>query len=141
MGIAPAAATALGDDEILIGGHIHNDLIGLGIPHNSASGNLDDQILAPLAGHLTAQTVDTCLCSILALITEIQQRGHMVADTQHNAAAVTAVAAVRAAGSHVFFTVECHRTVAAATADDRDSNFIYKHRKSSFCRIQLTIDN
>ena len=48
----------------------------------------------------------------------------MVADTQHNATAVTAVAAVRAAGSNILFSVESHRAVAAAAADDCDSNLV-----------------
>ena len=44
---------------------------------------------------------------------------------------MAAVAAIGTAGCHVFFTVEGHSAVAAATAADRDSYFIYKHRISS----------
>ena len=73
VGIAPAAAAAPGNDEIFACGHVHNNLVGFGIPNHRASGNLDDEIFSPLAGHLPAQTVDTGLSGILALIPEIQQ--------------------------------------------------------------------
>ena len=46
---------------------------------------------------------------------------------EHHAPAVTAVAAVRPAGGHIFFPVEGHRAVAAPAADDRDPHLIYKH--------------
>ena len=99
---------------------------------HGAPGYVDDQGFSPLAGHFPAHAVDTCLSSVLSLIAEVQQGGHIVVDPQDDAAAVTAVTAVRAAGCHIFFPVEGHGTIAAATAADCNSNFIYKHLISSY---------
>ena len=40
---------------------------------------------------------------------------------------MSAVAAVRAAGGHIFFPVERHRSIAAPSADDGDAHFIHEH--------------
>ena len=64
-------------------------------------------------------------------IAEVQQGGQIVVDPEDHTAAVTAVAAVGAAGGNIFFPVEGHRPVAALAAADGDSNFIYKHSVSS----------
>ena len=127
VGIAPAPTTAPGNDKVLAGGHIHDDLTGLGIPDNGAPGHVDDEIFAPFAGHFPTHAVDTGGCLILALIAEVQQSGQVVVDVEHHAAAMTAVAAVGAAGGNVFFPVEGHGAVAAPSADDRNANLIYKH--------------
>ena len=42
-----------------------------------------------------------------------------------------AVAAVRAAGGHIFFPVERHRSIAAPSADDGDAHFIHEHSCTS----------
>ena len=94
---------------------------------------------SPLTEHLAAHAVDTGLGCILALITEVQQSGHVVRNAQNDTAAMTAVAAVRAAGSHIFFTPEGNGTIAAPSADDCNSNFIDKHIKILLCRN--AIDN
>jgi len=87
------------------------------------------QRFAPLATHVPALAVHAGTGGILALIAEIQQGGHIVVDTQDDTAAVTAVAAIGTAGGYIFFPVEGHGAVAAATADDRDSYLIYKHKR------------
>ena len=127
MGIAPAATAALSQDEILAGGHIHNDLTGGRIPHNRAARHLDDERLAALTAHFPALAVLTCLGSVLALIPEVQQRGQIIVDPQDDAAAMAAVTAVGTAGGNIFFPVECHRAVTALATNDGNSNFIYKH--------------
>ena len=57
VGIAPAAATALGDNKVLTGGHIYNDLVCFCVTDHSASGHLNDQRLSPLAAHAAALSV------------------------------------------------------------------------------------
>jgi hypothetical protein len=56
---------------------------------------------------------------------------------------VTAVATVRTAGANIFFPVERNSAIAAATAADGNSHFIYKHENTSSVidNGQLTIDN
>ena len=128
VGIAPAAPAALGNNKILTGGHIHNDLIGFRIPDHCSSGNLNNQRLSTLSAHIPALSVHACLSGILALVTKIQQRGQIVIDTQNHTAAVTAVAAVRTTGGNIFLPMEGHGTIAAPTTANRNSNLIYKHR-------------
>ena len=127
MGIAPAAPAALGDDKIFLGGHIHNDGIGFRIPDHGAPGHLDDQGVATLAGHIPALAILACLGGIFALIAEVQQCGQIVIHTENDTAAVTTIAAIRAAGCHIFFPVEGNGAIAALTAADSNSNLIYKH--------------
>ena len=73
MGIAPAAPSALGEDEVLAGGHVHDDLICFGVPDDGTPGNLDDQVFSPFARHFPALTADTGGSLILSLIAEIQK--------------------------------------------------------------------
>ena len=73
MGIAPAAPSALGENEILAGGHVYDDLVRFGVPHNGAPGDFDNQVFAPLARHFPTLTADTCGGLILALVAEIQK--------------------------------------------------------------------
>ena len=73
MGIAPAAPSALGENEVLAGGHVHDDLICFGVPHDGAPGNLDNQVFAPFARHFPTLTADTGGGLILALVAEIQK--------------------------------------------------------------------
>ena len=132
MGVAPAAPSAPGDDKILPGGHIYDDLVGFGIPHHRAPGDINHKVFTPLARHFPAHAVDARTGLILALIAKIQQCGQIVVDMENHAAAVTAVAAVGTAGGHIFFPVEGHRAVTAPSADDGDAYFIYKHKKPPF---------
>ena len=113
--VAPAASAAFGDDMILTGGHIHNDLTGFGIPDDCASGNLDDQILAPFAAHIPALAACACLGGVLAFVAEIQKGGQIVVDPQDHTAAMAAVAAVGTAGGYIFFSVESNCSVTAVT--------------------------
>ena len=129
--IAPAAPSAPGENEVLAGGHVHDDLAGGGVPHHGAPGHLHNEGFAALAAHFSAQPVLTRLGGVFALVAEVQQGGQIVVDPEDHTAAVTAVAAVGAAGGDIFFPVEGHRTVAALAAADGDSNFIYKHSVSS----------
>ena len=71
MGITPAATAALGKDEILTGGHVHDDLICFCITDHRTTGNLNDQRLAALAAHFTTLTVCAGLGSILSLVAEV----------------------------------------------------------------------
>ena len=134
MGIAPAAPATLGDNKVLAGGHIHNNLIAFGIPNHRAPGHLDGQCLTPFAVTVFSGAVSTGLGGVFSFITEVKQGRHIVIDLQNDITAVTAVAAVRAAGCHIFFPVKGNGAVTAATADDGDAYFIYKHRISSFVK-------
>ena len=70
VAVAPAAPAALGDDEILAGGHVHDDLIGLGIPDHGASGHADDEVFAVFASAAAALAV------VLLLVWALRRGGH-----------------------------------------------------------------
>ena len=127
VGIAPASPAPLGQNEILPGGHIHNDLVRFRVSYHGAPGDFDDQGLSPLAAHVPALAVLARLGGILALIAEIQQGGQIVVDPQDHAAPMAPVSPIGAAGGHIFLPVEGHGTVAALAAQDCNPNFIYKH--------------
>ena len=82
--------------------------------------------LAVLAGLAAALAVHAVGRHIFALVAEVHQGGHVVVHLQDDGAAVAAVAAVGAAGGHVFLPVEGHRAVAAVAGPDGDPRFINK---------------
>ena len=141
MTVAPTTTATLGDDKVFAGGHVHDDLIGSGIPDHGSSGNLNDHMLAAFAVHISALTVDTGGRCVFALIPEVQKGGQIVVYTQDHIAAMTAVAAVRAAGCYIFLPVKGNRTVTTAAAAYGDTHFIYKHRETSFCWNQWKVNS
>ena len=133
--VAPAAPAALAKNEGLAVGHILDDLAGLGIPDERASGDPDGETLAVLAALAAALAVYTGGCHIFALVAEVHKGGHIVIHLHNDAAAVAAVAAVRAAGGHVFLPVEGHGSVTAVAGPDGNAGFIDEsicHNATSF---------
>ncbi len=124
--VAPAASTALGQDKILLVGHIVDDLAGFCVPYHRAQGHKDNQVVAIAALHVAALAVAAGLRRIPSLVTEIHQRGHAAIHPQHHAAAMTAVAAVRPARSDIFLPPEGHAAVAAVPRLDKDLYLIDK---------------
>ena len=124
--IAPAAPAALAEDIGLAAAHVLNDLIGFSVPHQRAPGDADHQVGAVLARLAAALTVHAVFCHVFALVAEVHQGGHVVVHLQDNGAALAAVAAVRAAGRHIFFAVERHCAVAAVARPDRDPGLVDK---------------
>ncbi len=125
--IAPAAASALAQDEFVHVGHILDDGFGLRVLDDGAARNLDDQVFPALAGAARTLTVLAVRGLVFAFVAEIHQRGEVVVHLEDDGAAVAAVAAVRPARRDVFFTVERHRPVAAVSGLDVDFYFIDKH--------------
>ena len=119
--VAPAAVAAAAEDEGLVGGHVHDDLFRLRIPDHGAPRHFQDQGSAVFAGALLAGAVAAVLGDVFALVAEVHQGGHAVVYLQDHVAAAAAVAAVRAAGCHVFFPVKGHRAVAAGPGLDQDA--------------------
>jgi len=56
---------------------------------------------------------------------------------QDNAAAIAAVAAVRAAAGHKFFAVKTHAAITAASAFHRNFNSVNKHIKTSLITVLI----
>ena len=122
--VAPAAPAAFAEDEGLVIGHILDDLIALRVPHQGTPGDPDDEVRAVLAGLAATLAVHAVGGYVFALVAEVHQGGHAVVHLQNDGTALAAVAAVRAAGRHVFFTVEGHHAVAAVAGFDGDAGLI-----------------
>ena len=127
MLIAPAAAATLAEDEILRGGHIPNDLVRFRVAHDRAARHLDDEVLTALALAARAASVLAVRGRVFSLIAEIHQGGQIVVHAKDDTAAVSAVAAVGAAGRDVFLAVKRDRAVAAVPGLDVNFCFIDKH--------------
>ena len=127
MLVAPAAAPALAEHIVLAAGHILNDRVRLGVAHEGAARDLDDEILPALALTAAALPVLSVRRGVFALVAEVHQGRQVIVHPQHDAAAVAAVAAVGATRRHIFFAVEGDRAVAAAARLDTDLYLINKH--------------
>ena len=126
--VAPAAPAALAQNEGLLVRHVLDDLPGLRVPDDGAPGHPQDQVGPVLAGAALALAVHAVFGHILALIAKIHQGGHVVVHRDHHVAAPAAVAAVRAAGGHIFLPVKGDHAVAAVAGTDGDARGIYKRR-------------
>src|SRR5699024_11054797 len=76
-------------------------------------------------------------CLVFALETVIYQRIQAVVCFQIDRATVTAVATVRAAPGHVFFTPETQAAVTALACFDNNGGFVYKFHGSTFCASRI----
>ena len=88
------------------------------VAQQRAAGDAQDDALAVLAGAALALAVLAVPGGELALIAEVHQRGHVAVDREDDVPAAAAVAAVRAAGRHVFLAVEGHGPVPALPGAD-----------------------
>ena len=131
MRVAPATAAALRDNDVFVCGHVRHDAAGFRVADQCAARHGNDERLCAFAEAALAATVFAALCGVLALVAEIRQCGEVIVHAEHDVAAATAV---RAAGSHVFFTVKSHGAVAAVTGFYLDLSYIDKHDSSSFQR-------
>ena len=126
MLVAPAALAAARGDEGLAVGHVVHYAAGLGIAYERAARNADIQAFAVLAGAALALTVRARSRDVLALISEVHQRGHVVVDNENDIAALAAVAAVGTARSDILLAVERDGAVAAVSGLYRYLCFINK---------------
>src|SRR5690606_35540871 len=98
MDAAEPALPAVRDQQALaVLGQVADLLVGRGIDHHGADRHADDQVLALAAGHLPAHAVLAAACAEYALVAEIDQRVEPLVGQHPDAAAGTAVAAVRPA--------------------------------------------
>ena len=135
--VAPAAAPAARRHKRLARGHIVHDRAAVGIAQQRAARHTDAQTLAHAAGAALVLTVGAVGGHVFALVAKIHERGHVVVHLEDDVAAASAVAAVRAAGSHVFLAVEGHRAVAAVACTHGDGHFINKWRSHGHSSLSL----
>ena len=86
--------------------HVCGDTLRLKILYHGARRHLDYKVFARLSAHILLFAHVAVLRDILLLILKIHQRAHAFVHLKHDRAAVTAVAAVRAACSDILFLAE-----------------------------------
>ena len=130
--IAPAAPAAGRDDHLFaVLLHIAENLPGGAVGDHGADRNFEDYVrrLAPV--HVGAFPARAVLRLVVAVVDESDEALFAVGRLEDDVAAGTAVAAVRTAARHKFFTVKAAAAVAAVAGFDRDDRFIHKHGFSS----------
>src|SRR5690606_25388437 len=123
--VAQAALAALCDQQaVAMLGQVADDLVGLDIGDHGPDRHGDDQIVAGLAVHLPAHAVLPALGAELALVAEVDQGVEVLVRQQPDAAAIAAVAAVRAAQRDEFLAAETDAAVAAVACAYLDFGFV-----------------
>ena len=113
--------------------NLADQLAGVGVHDLRPQRHRQEQILALLAGTVTAAALPAALRAELAGVAVIGQRVQAFAPNEINVAAVAAVAAVRPAERDEFLAPERQRAVAAATGLHAYADFV-DELHMSFCR-------
>ena len=113
MLVAPAPPSAPAQHKAVGLRHVLNDLLGLRIPDDCATGDPDHQIFAVLPSTPFACAVGPVPGGIFAFVAEVHQGGQMVVDLHDDVSAPSAVAAVRSAVGDIQFSAETDMPVAA----------------------------
>ena len=130
--IATPAPAARRDDHLLaVVLHVTEDLAGGAVGDHGADRNLEDHIRRFATVHVGTLPSGTVLGLVVAVVDEADETLLAVGRFENDVASGAAVAAVRAAARHEFFTVKAAAAVAAVTGLDRDDRFIHKHGYSS----------
>ena len=134
--IAPAALAALGCNKPLCLAHIRHNGATLHLADHRAPGHANFQILALTAVLPTASPRLAVLSRIFPFVTKVCQGSQIIVYHKDHIAALAAVTAVRAAGSHILLSMKGHCTGTAVAAFDFDFRNICKHRVSlPFCVV------
>ena len=132
MPVAPAALAAFGGHKALCFAHIRHNGAAVCFFDYCAAGNFDFKVGSVFAVLFVSLSGQAVLCCIFSFVSEIRKRCKIVVNDENNVAALAAVAAVRAAGGNIFFTVKRNCARAAVAGFDLNFCYIYKHRFKPF---------
>ena len=107
-------------------GQIRDHKAALGVLDDSAQRHLDDEILGIFAVAEACPALAALIGGVFALVAEIHQGGEVVVHDEDDITAAAAIAAVRAARGHEFFTMEADRAVAALARMEPDGGDVDK---------------
>ena len=128
VGVPPAAAPALCGGELIHFGHICHHGPALILPDDGAARHTDDKAFTLTAVAAAALAILPAGGGVFPPVAEVRQRGEVVVHLKDDVPAASAVAAVRSACSHIFFTVKGDGAVTAVARLDVDDRIIYKHK-------------
>ena len=106
--------------------HVEKHAAGGALLDHRTHRHFDDHVRAGLAASAVGHAVHAVFGEELAPEAEVHQRVHALGGEELHVPAAAAVAAVRAAGLHVFFPVEGDAAVAAVARLDRDVDDVHK---------------
>ena len=128
MLVAAPTTPAVNEDDALSGlGEIGEALAGLLVGNDGAHGDEENHIVAGMAAALGAFAVASAIGAKFAIEAITQQSVIVLVGFEHNAAAMAAIAAGRAAAWHVFFATEGDAAVSSVAALHVDFGFINEH--------------
>ena len=136
MAVAPAAPAALGRHKGLVPRHVGHQPTGFVVINQGAPGHRDDAVGPRFSKAALGPARLARLGGKLPFIPEVHQRAGSVLGDEDHAAAAAAVAAVGAAGRHVFLPVEGNRSVPPVSRLDAYGRFIHEH---GFSRLSAPI--
>ena len=135
MDIPPAALAALRRHMRLIIGKIRDDPAGFRLLYHSAQWHPDHQVRGAFAVASAAPAVFSVLSGIFSLVPEIRQGRQIGIRLKNDISAPAAVAAIRAAGRHVFFPAEGNRTVPAVACFNSNFRNVYEQERHLFLSL------
>ena len=122
-----AFATLCGNQAVSRILHILHQQTGFFVDNQSTHRNVNDEILTFLSETFPAHSILTGFRLVHSLVFEIHKGTQVVIRFKDYAAAVTAIAAVRASFRHKWFPTEGNRSVSALTGNDINFCSIYEH--------------
>ena len=135
--VAAAAASALGDDQALVGLlEVVHQLAGFLVVKRGADRHLQHDRMAVLAGAVGTHAVLAALRLVLGVEAEVDERVVALRRLHDDVAAAAAVAAGGAAAGHKLLAPEGHAAVAAVAGLYADFGFIDEHGKTGTAGIR-----
>jgi hypothetical protein len=116
---------------------VRETLASGGIHHDRAHGDIEDHVIAGFAGALRAFAVAPAIRAEEAIEAVAQQSVLMLGGDEPDAAAISAVAAGRAAARNILLAAERDAAVSAVAGLHYDFGFVNKHGDSHFLRDQI----
>ena len=125
--VAKTAITTLGQQNLFAGFQkFKQDLTRLGIGHDGAHGQLQDDVIAFDTKHVRAFAVFAALCVKTPRVTEVHQGVEAVVHQSIDVTAPTAVTAIGATEFFVFFVPEGSAAIAPIARSDFNRGFVHK---------------
>jgi hypothetical protein len=126
--VAATAASALGDDDLLVGVlEVVHQFAGVLVVNGCAHGDFEDDGASVEAVAVGAEAVFAALRLVFRVIAEVNEGIVALRGDHDDVAAASAVAARGAAAGNKLFTPEGHAAIAAVAGFYTDLCFIDKH--------------
>ena len=130
-GVAAATASAMGDDDALIGaGKVPDFLAGFFVVDDGADRDLENDVDAFASGAVGAFAVASALGFVFRVKAEVDERVVTLAGFHDDVATLAAVAAGGAAARDKFLAAKGQTAVAAVAGFDSDCGFVDEHREA-----------